>query len=135
VAPKRFIGWFAVGFVPTLVGCFISSSGRWLPRAAAQDLTLPLQYHTLVDELSADAGRYQISNWAIPAASSSAGSYTSASHGAYIIDTRSGRIWQILDDGDPNLIANAKSSIRPERSQTPPTQSPSRRPRALASNP
>ncbi len=46
------------------------------------------------------SGRFQMSAWAM---SSNAGV-----HGAYVIDTQTGKVWSIINEHEPKLIGEAK---------------------------
>jgi hypothetical protein len=53
--------------------------------------------------------RYQLAAWAHPAGSvgpQSGG--TQAMHGAYVLDTQSGKVWQIREGGKPELLGSVE---------------------------
>lgn len=53
--------------------------------------------------------RYQIAAWAYPARSiQSSDSSNQPSHGAYILDTQSGKVWQVIEGGKPEPIGDAR---------------------------
>jgi len=51
---------------------------------------------------------YQISAWAHPAASNNVTVVDRARHGAYVIDTRSGKVWLIEGGAEPRPIGQVK---------------------------
>jgi hypothetical protein len=52
--------------------------------------------------------RYQLSAWSRPAAISDTSSFIAPTHGAYIIDTQSGKAWAIREDGEPKPLGSVK---------------------------
>jgi hypothetical protein len=93
---KFSIGLLA-GLLSGLVAAFVLSGNPAASRAMAQAQQPP-----------AAAQRYQLSAWAYPAGSvgNNLGG-DQARHGAYILDTQSGKVWQIIDRGKPELIGTA----------------------------
>lgn len=82
---------FAAGLVLGLAVVVSSFSDRTIRRASAQ----------AKDQASAP---YQISSWAFPATSNHLGVVAQHQFGAYIIDTRSGKIWLVDGKADPQLL-------------------------------
>jgi hypothetical protein len=90
---KLSIGLLA-GLLLGMVAAFVLSGNPNASRAKAQAQQPP-----------AAAQRYQISAWAHAAGSVGPGSGGSqANHGAYILDTQSGKVWEIIGNGKPGLI-------------------------------
>jgi hypothetical protein len=53
--------------------------------------------------------RYQLAAWAHPAGSAGPNSGgTQAMHGAYVLDTQGGKVWQITDGGKPELLGSVE---------------------------
>jgi hypothetical protein len=52
--------------------------------------------------------RYLLSVWSHSAGINNTGGPISPTHGAYIIDTQSGKVWHISEDGAPKPIGSAK---------------------------
>lgn len=71
--------------------------GRGTSRAAAQPPPVTA------------APRFQVSAWSYPATASSGGAVVSpASFGAYALDTRSGKVWLIRQNGNPEPLGELK---------------------------
>ena len=77
------------GLLLSLFASFVLTGNPNASRAMAQAQQPPQQP-------PAAAPRYQLSAW---------GSH--ATRGAYILDTQSGKVWQIIEGGQPNLIGTA----------------------------
>jgi len=84
---------FGVGILVGILGTIALMGGQDVPRARAQDqATTPgLQQ------------RYQLSSWAHAGASNGSG----AMHGAFILDTQTGKVWQIRAGG-PEPVGQVK---------------------------
>jgi hypothetical protein len=54
------------------------------------------------------APRYQISSWAHPAASNSTGVVDNHRSGAYILDTRGGKVWLVEGQADPRPVGQVR---------------------------
>ena len=52
--------------------------------------------------------RYTIATWAYPSGLMGPNNGTQSQHGAYVLDTRSGKVWQIKDDGKPQLLGSVE---------------------------
>jgi hypothetical protein len=89
-----FLG-FAAGLVAGVVGMIVGAGGG-LPRAMAQ-----AGARQLLDP--GPAGRYQISAWAHPGNGA-----LLPSHGAYLLDTQTGRMWRIIDDGELRRVGGTQ---------------------------
>ena len=84
--PRRnlFVGFWA-GLIAGVIIAIALSGGHATPRATAQ--AQPQQPPVAVQ-------RYQIFAWAHPAGSTGPGGVgTAALHGAYVLDTQSGKVW------------------------------------------
>ena len=95
--PKRnlFVG-FWVGLGVGVIATLVLLSGHAAPRALAQGNP---------QQPPAPVQRYQISTWAYPAGSvGTTGSGSMASHRAYVLDTQTGTVWKIGDEGKPQPI-------------------------------
>jgi hypothetical protein len=78
------------------VVAFAWTDGRALRGAAAQGPPIPPK-----------PDRFQVSAWASPAASSGNNAYF-PEHGAYIIDTREGKVWGVLGTEQPKYLGQVK---------------------------
>jgi hypothetical protein len=56
--------------------------------------------------------RYQISAWAHPGAYGAGFKDAAASHGAYVLDTQDGQMWQIKEGGKPIPLGRVRESVR-----------------------
>jgi hypothetical protein len=95
--PRRslFVG-FWVGLIAGVITTITLLGSHAAPRAAAQGLA---------QQPPAPVQRYQLSTWAYPAGSiGTTGSGSMAAHGAYVLDTQTGKVWQIREEGKPQLI-------------------------------
>src|SRR5262245_891013 len=92
---KFSIGLFA-GLLLGMVAAFVLSGNSKASRAMAQAQQAP-----------AVAQRYQLAAWAHPAGSvgNNLGG-DQARHGAYILDTQSGKVWQIIEGVKPQLVGS-----------------------------
>ena len=52
--------------------------------------------------------RYTIATWAYPSGLVSPNNGTQSQHGAYVLDTRSGKVWQITEGGKPELLGSVE---------------------------
>jgi hypothetical protein len=95
--PKRnlVLGFWA-GLIVGVIFTIALSVGLALPRAAAQ---------AQPKEPTATVQRYQVSAWAYPALPTGpGGGGSSAMHGAYVLDTQSGKLWRIREDAKPEPV-------------------------------
>jgi hypothetical protein len=81
---------FWAGLAPGAVAMLALSGGQVVPRASAQ-------------QQPAEENRYQLQAWATRAVYGS-NSFTNASHGAYILDNSTGRVWHIEEMQKPQLL-------------------------------
>ena len=90
-----FVG-FLTGLLLGVVVAVVLSGGYASPRAMAQ-----------AQQPTAAAQRYQLAAWRHPAGSvGTSGSGTQAMHGAYILDTQNGKVWEIREGGKPALLGD-----------------------------
>jgi hypothetical protein len=82
---------FCAGLVIALVVAVVFLSSHALPRATAQ-------------EARASAPRYEFKVWAYPGSSGERGPFP-PSHGAYVLDTATGKLWQTTDGGNLKPVA------------------------------
>jgi hypothetical protein len=101
MARKQLVAGFVLGVFTTLAVVLVLSGGREMPRAMAQPAEAP--------PTPGAVGRYLASVWAHPGAvgAAGAGSYQ-PSHGAYLLDTQTGRVWMIDEGGRSTSIAIAR---------------------------
>lgn len=93
------VGLFAGLLVGTLSAVLLSG-GYATPRAIAQART---------QQPTATTQRFQISAWAHPAGTySNTGVGSNAMHGAYVLDTQTGKVWQIKEGGKPEPIGGVE---------------------------
>jgi len=52
--------------------------------------------------------RYTIATWAYPSGLMGANNGTQSQHGAYVLDTRSGKVWEITQGGKPVLLGSVE---------------------------
>jgi hypothetical protein len=93
---KNFSIGLLAGLLLGIVAAFVLSGNPNASRAMAQ-----------AQQPTAAAQRYQLSAWAHPAGSVANSGGSQASHGAYILDTQSGKVWQVIERGKPELIGTA----------------------------
>ena len=100
MARRQVLFVFATGLLTGVVGMIVMMGGEEVPRAMAQD--------PAVAPLSAP-GRFQVAAWAYPGAMGGVGAGSiPSSHGAYILDTQTGKAWQTKDGGALEPIGAAK---------------------------
>jgi hypothetical protein len=120
MARKQLATGFVLGMMTGLVAVFVLSGGRELPKAMAQarppigtidqlppSRELPRREPGRPPEPVPTVGRYQVSAWAYPA-TEALRTYYSASHGAYVVDTQTGQVWGIKEDGKPVSLGGVK---------------------------
>ena len=91
------IGLFAGLLVGTLSAVLLSG-GYATPRAIAQ-----------AQQPTATTRRFQISAWAHPAGTHTiTGGGSNAMHGAYVLDTQTGKVWRIREGGKPEPIGGVE---------------------------
>jgi hypothetical protein len=94
-----FIGLLA-GLLSGVVAAFVLSGGYAASRAMGQ--AQPQKPPPSVQ-------RYQLAAWAHPAGSIGPnGGGTQAMHGAYVLDTQGGKVWQITEGGKPELLGSVE---------------------------
>jgi hypothetical protein len=91
---KKSIIGFAAGLVLGLAVAILSFGDRTMRRLAAQT--------------NEPASHYQVSSWAYPATSNNAGVVNQHRFGAYIVDTRSGKVWSIDGNAAPQFVGQVK---------------------------
>ena len=85
---------FVAGLLAGVLGTIALTGGPAVPRAMAQNqATQP-----------GLTQRYELSSWAHPASYSGTGNFSGASHGAYILDTQTGKVWQVSEGGQPKAL-------------------------------
>src|SRR5215470_11697026 len=86
------------GLLLGMVAAFVLSGNSNASRAMAQAQQPPTT-----------AQRYQLAAWAFPAGSvGPQGGGTQAMHGAYVLDTQGGKVWQIREGGKPELLGQVE---------------------------
>jgi hypothetical protein len=101
MARKQLVAGFALGVLTTLVAVVLLSAGQEMPRAMAQTTETP--------PVQSSVGRYQISAWAHAGSIGAVGAGSfQPSHGAYVLDTQTGRVWRIVENARPASIGAAQ---------------------------
>lgn len=98
MARRNWLVGFVVGLVVGILSIVVLSGGQDVPQARAQSP-------------AAAAPDFWISTWAHPPAFGPNGASIAASHGAYILDTRRGRVWLTKDGGKLQEIGQAASRV------------------------
>jgi hypothetical protein len=95
---RNFCLGFGAGLLAGVVGTMAPMGGRVVSRAMAQD---PNTTPTVPGRTQ----RYELSSWAHPAAYNAQGNINSREeHGAYILDTQTGKVWQVKEGGEPRSL-------------------------------
>jgi hypothetical protein len=92
---------FVIGLLGWTVGEIMLSSDHFLPRTMAHAPILQTLPQAAPPQQAATLGRYQMSTWVeYKALDGPCGNTIPVSHGAYILDTQTGRVW-FAQGGDP----------------------------------
>jgi hypothetical protein len=94
---KRFSTGLLAGLLFGVIAAYMFSGGSAMSRAASEAQNLVP---------GSALQRYVIATWAYPSGLMNPNGGTASQHGAYVLDTRSGKVWQIKDDGKPQLLGS-----------------------------
>src|SRR4051794_24230091 len=92
---------FLAGLLMGVVASVALLSSRTLPQATAQvpstthEQPRPATVQPPQVPTQPPVHRYQISAWAQPGATRDTGGFIRPEHGAYVLDTQSGKVWEI----------------------------------------
>ena len=94
---------FVAGLIAGLVAAFLLSGVPTVRKVMAQGYRR--EQHQ--PPLQPMGERYRISTWAYPAGSiGTQGSGSQAQHGAYVLDSWTGKVWEIRENGKPQSLGD-----------------------------
>jgi hypothetical protein len=95
---NRYFTGLLAGLLLGVMAALVLSGGWAISRAAGQaQNVLP----------GSALQRYMIATWAHPSGLMNVNQGTPSRHGAYVLDTRSGKVWEI-DGGKPQLLGSVE---------------------------